>query len=71
MAICGMFEGSGAWGRLDSRLLIMRCGKTYVERINRLVPDTFYFVWENEHFRQLLKVPADQSDLPATAIALD
>ena len=68
---CGMFDGAGWWGRIDSRLLIVRCGKTWVERINSIVPDTYYFVWEGNRFRQLLKIPADQADLPKDAMPLD
>jgi hypothetical protein len=66
----GFFEGAGAWGRLDSRLLIIRCGMTWLERIDRIVPDTYYFLWEGDHFRRLLKVAADESELPSNAARL-
>ncbi len=36
----GMFNGAGVWGRLDSRLLIIRCGKTWIEKEDLRLPDT-------------------------------
>jgi hypothetical protein len=39
--------------RVNSRLLIVRCGLNFVERQNDNVPDTYYFVWENNRFRLL------------------
>jgi hypothetical protein len=70
MLACGMFEGSGFWGRLDSRLLIIRC--TIVSESNEaLLPDTYYFVWEPSAFRLLSKFPADKTRLPDTTKRLD
>jgi hypothetical protein len=67
----GMFSGAGMWGRLDSRLLIIRCGKTWIEREDLLLPDTYYFAWEEGKFRLLSKVEADRTVLPKTAIRLN
>ncbi len=63
----GMFDGAGVWGRVDSALLIIRCGKTWVEKEDILLPDSYYFVWDNGRFRLLLKVQQDRSVLPKTA----
>jgi hypothetical protein len=38
--------------RRDSRLLILNCT---VNAANQY--DTFYFIWENEQFRQILHIP--------------
>lgn len=67
----GMFNGAGMWGRLDSRLLIIRCGKTWIEEEDLLLPDTYYFAWEKGHFRLLLRAQADREILPRTAIRLN
>lgn len=62
-----MFSGF-FWGtsvphehRVDSRLFVVRTGKTYVERLNDVVPDTYYFEWDGTEFRLLLRVPADEA----------
>lgn len=46
---------------VNSRLMIVRCGLNFILRLNRNVPDTFYFVWENNQFRLLkrLHTPPD------------
>jgi hypothetical protein len=67
----GMFEGAGMWGRVDSRLLIIRCGKTWIEKEELLLPATYYFVWKDGKFRRLLTIPADRTALPKAAIRLD
>jgi len=67
----GMFNGAGVWGRLDSRLLIIRCGKTWIEEEDLLLPDTYYFVWEDGRFQRLLKVQADRTIIPKNAILLN
>ena len=51
------YENSGVDHRLDSRLMIVRCGLNYSERLQRNVPDTHYFVWEENRFRRILFVP--------------
>ncbi len=43
--------------KLDSRLMIIRCGMNYSEELQKNLPDTYYFVWESNRFRQLLKIP--------------
>ncbi|MBI1761863.1 MAG: hypothetical protein HYR56_10545 [Acidobacteria bacterium] len=47
--------------RANSRLMIVRCGLNFILRLNRNVPDTFYFVWKNNRFRLLkrLHTPPD------------
>jgi hypothetical protein len=55
------FENSGVEHYVTSRLLILRCGLNYSERLQRNIPDTYYFVWEDAHFRQILKLPGNTS----------
>jgi hypothetical protein len=50
------FENSGVEHRVESRLFILRCGLNYSEKVGTNVPDTWYFVWEDDHFRQLLRI---------------
>jgi hypothetical protein len=50
------YENSGVDYRLNSRLLILRCGLNYSERLQTNVPDTHYFVMESGLFRELLFV---------------
>src|SRR5216684_6107452 len=47
------YQGAGVWTRPDSRLLIVRCGKTFIERLDDVVPDTYYFVWEGSRFQRI------------------
>lgn len=54
------FEGSGDEFHVDSRLMIVRCGMNYSERLQRNVPDTYYFVWDYHRFRQILFVAGNQ-----------
>jgi hypothetical protein len=51
------YENSGVDFRVNSRLLILRCGLNYSERLQTNVPDAYYFVWEGERFKQILHVP--------------
>jgi len=51
------FEGTGDEFRLDSRLMIVRCGLNYSERLQKNIPDTYYFVLDQGAFRQILFVP--------------
>jgi hypothetical protein len=39
------YENSGVEYHVDSRLLILRCGLNYSERLGKNVPDVYYFVW--------------------------
>jgi len=55
------FEGANNEFRVDSRLMIVRCGLNYSERLQKNVPDTYYFVLEQRRFRQLLFVSGKQS----------
>jgi hypothetical protein len=47
------FDGSGLDYQLNSRLVIMRGGINYYDRLGRNVPDTYYFVWDEGTFRQI------------------
>jgi hypothetical protein len=51
------YETSGVDFRVNSRLLVLRCGLNYSERLQTNVPDTYYFVWEGEHFKEILQIP--------------
>jgi hypothetical protein len=51
------YENSGVEFRVNSRLLVLRCGLNYSERLQTNVPDAYYFVWEAERFSQILHVP--------------
>ena len=48
------YEGFRVETRVDSRLLILRCGLNYDEELQRNVPDVYYFVLEGQRFRRLL-----------------
>jgi hypothetical protein len=50
------YENSGVEYRVDSRLVIVRCGLNYSERLQKNVPDTYYFLWQQNSFRQLLQI---------------
>jgi len=50
------FEGADDEFHIDSRLMIMRCGLNYSERMRKNVPDTYYFLLEGDRFRQLFHV---------------
>jgi len=56
--------GAGVWTRPDSRLLIIRCGKTFIERLDDVVPDTYYFVWEDSQFKLVAHKKADTTPPP-------
>jgi hypothetical protein len=47
------FSGSGVDVRVNSRLMIVRCGLNYDERSHRNIPDAYYFVFEDQHFRKV------------------
>jgi len=50
------FEGSGVEVRLDSTLMVVRCGLNYDQRVQRNVPDVYYFVLERQRFRKLAHI---------------
>jgi hypothetical protein len=52
----GSFEGTGDDFHINSRLVIVRCGLNFSDRLNKNLPDTYYFLWEQDHFRQLLHI---------------
>jgi hypothetical protein len=61
-SICqSAYENSGVDYRLDSRLMIVRCGLNYSERLDRNIPDNYYLVLEDNHFRQLLHLSGRQA----------
>jgi hypothetical protein len=47
------YEGPGVEVRPESRLMIVRCGLNYDEKLDRNVPDVYYFVLEGEGLRKL------------------
>jgi hypothetical protein len=51
-----LFEGANDEFHINSRLMVMRCGLNFSERLRKNLPDTYYFLWEQDHFRQLLHV---------------
>ena len=51
------FEGTGDEFHIESRLMIVRCGLNYSDRLQKNLPDTSYFLWENDRFRRILFVP--------------
>lgn len=57
---CGtMFEGNGFEYRLNSRLIVARCGWN-PDKSNRNHPDVYYFVWEGDGFHALKHVRAPE-----------
>ena len=57
-SICqSAYENSGVDFRVNSRLLVLRCGLNYSERQRTNIPDTYYFVREGEGFNEILHVP--------------
>lgn len=60
----GRFENAEDDFHVDSRLMIVRCGLNYSERLQKNIPDTWYFVWEQNHFRELLFVSGKSDSSP-------
>jgi hypothetical protein len=56
----GSFEGTDDEFHINSRLMIVRCGMNYSERLQKNIPDMWYFVWEQNRFRELLFVPGKE-----------
>ena len=52
----GFLEGSGVDYRLNSRLVVVKCGFNYCDGDKANSPDRYYFVWESGRFRRLLFV---------------
>jgi hypothetical protein len=52
------YENSAVDFRLPSRLVVLRCGLNYSERLNTNVPDAYYFVWDGERFKEILRITA-------------
>ena len=57
----GMMEGSGIEFHTNSRLVVVRAGLNYSERLQKNVPDVHYFVWEEGRFREVLHISGRQS----------
>ena len=66
----GSFEGTGNEFQVESRLMIVRCGLNYSELLQKNIPDTCYFLWEGNGFRQLLCL-SGKSALPEKARKAD
>ena len=47
------YSGSGVEVQANSKLIIVHCGLNYSVLSHRNVPDVYYFVFENQHFRKL------------------
>jgi hypothetical protein len=50
------YEGSGVEFHVTSRLVIVRCGHNFDKRLNRNVPDLYYFVLEQQTFKEILRL---------------
>jgi hypothetical protein len=61
------FEGANNEFHADSRLMIVRCGLNFSERLQKNIPDTYYFLWEENRFRQLLYVSGKVPEKPSAA----
>jgi len=55
------FDGVGTDVRLNSRLMIVHCGLNYDIQLDRNVPDVYYFVLEDQGFRELANVHGKQA----------
>jgi hypothetical protein len=55
------FEGANDEFHIDSRLMVVRCGLNYSDRTQKNIPDTHYFLWETDHFQQLLNISGESS----------
>lgn len=51
----GMFEGTGYEYRVESRLMIVRCGSNF-DKKGRNRPDVYYLLWTDTMFKTLLHV---------------
>jgi hypothetical protein len=57
-----MMEDAAIDFKADSRLVVVRGGINYSERLHKNFPDTYYFLWEQNQFRQLLQVSGKLSE---------
>lgn len=57
------FDGATVDVRLNSRLMIVHCGLNYDVQLDRNVPDVYYFVLEDRHFRELAHLHGKQARL--------
>jgi hypothetical protein len=56
-SICrSAYEGSGVEFHVESRLAIVRCGLNFDKRLNRNLPDLYYFVLEDQAFKEILRL---------------
>jgi hypothetical protein len=53
LACTSSFEGCGVEVRLESRLMIVRCGLNFDKQLQRNVPDVYYFALEEQRFREM------------------
>jgi hypothetical protein len=53
ISCAGSFEGTGDWFRVDSRLVIVRCGLNF-DQNGKNRSDVYYVLWEGNKFRELL-----------------
>ena len=58
----GMMEDSEITFHPESRLVLVRGGMNYSSRLNKNVPDAYYFVWEENCFRRLLYIPGKEPE---------
>ena len=49
-------EGSGVEFRVESRLAIVKCGSNFDKRLNRNMPELYFFVLENQSFKEILRL---------------
>jgi hypothetical protein len=55
-----MMDGAAVDFRANSRLVIVRSGMNYSDRLKKFIPDTRYFLWESNRFRRILFVPGKE-----------
>ena len=59
MGCVSCFDNTDEEFRVDSRLMIVRCGLHYSERFHTNIPDTYYFLWDGSRFQKLLFVSGE------------
>ena len=50
------YDGSGVEYRLDSTLMIVKCGLNYIERLDKNVPDAHYFFLSSDRFIEIMRM---------------
>jgi len=58
----GMMADAAIAFFVNSRLVVVKGGLNYSETLNTNVPDVYYFVWEQNRFRQLLFISGKQPE---------